>query len=352
MAYISSIGTSVPENCLNQTEVKQFIKPYVRNKKQNKYLSVFDDPAITQRYFAVSTDWLKQDNNLQARNDIYKVKAIELVTKSIIDCFKGSPLTYDQVDCIVSVSSTGILTPTLDAILINKIPLRNNVDRIPLFGLGCAGGAIGLSRSYQYLKAFPDKCVLLTTIELSSVAFHKENLKIKDIVGASIFADGAAAVLLLGCEHPLAVKSSFCIIDSTSLIKEDSLDVMGWEVKDNGFHVVFDVKIPKLIPSFWYSHLLEFFSKHGIELEEIHTFIAHPGGRKILDEIQSIINDNTKIQYSRNVLKNYGNMSSSTVLFVLREFIEKTTKQNANHIITALGPGFSSEILLLKQEIE
>ncbi|GAA0459216.1 type III polyketide synthase [Alkalibacillus silvisoli] len=351
MALIASVGTAVPKYQFEQSFAKDIISQIVPSNSLKKYLSVFDEAAIDHRYFVTDETWFQQAHHgLKERNDLWLNEGIKLAKEAIKNCL-GEVYDVSNVDAIVSVTSTGILTPSMEVHLLNELNFKTDIKRMPLFGLGCAGGAIGLSRAFDYIKAHPDESVLLVTCELASVAFHHQNLKPKDIVGAAIFSDGAAATLLLGENHPKANRSNqsqFFIKSSDSKVKPKSMDVMGWDVHDDGFYVIFDVSIPKLIEPFWKSHVDQFLNKHKMKAEEIKHIIAHPGGRKIIEEMERVLLTPNLLSHSKKVLSQYGNMSSPTVLFVLNELMKQADLEQGYALLSALGPGFASEVVLME----
>ncbi|MET3682297.1 alkylresorcinol/alkylpyrone synthase [Alkalibacillus flavidus] len=349
MSTIASIGTSLPQYTLSQPEAKQFIRPFVSDSL-TKYLSVFDESGIDHRYFAADREWLTEDHGFKDRQTLFESEGVVLAVKAVEHCLAG----WDDLNlnAIITVTSTGVLTPSLDVNLMNRLHLSPSLKRMPLFGLGCAGGAAGLSRAYDYLTAHPDQAVLLVCCELASTAFHPQNITIKDIVGSAIFSDGAAAVLLMGDEHLQLnrIPSPKLKIRATdSNILPDSMDIMGWNIEDNGFHVVFSRRIPSIVSSFWQQHVTDCLSAQHTSVDQLDFAMIHPGGRKILDEIQRITSFDSSINHAREVLRQYGNMSSATVLFVLRAMVN-TLKQSQQGILTALGPGFASELVLLEVE--
>ncbi|WP_188205982.1 type III polyketide synthase [Alkalibacillus aidingensis] len=350
MAIISSVGTAVPPHKMEQAEVKQLIKSLISDPQLHKYLTVFDEAQIEQRYFVADSAWLKLPQPFRMKNQLWVDQGVELAVTSAEKCINQvTGFSFKDIDAIISITSTGILTPSLDAYLLNRLELREDIKRTPLFGLGCAGGANGLARAFEFLKAYPDQSVLLVAVELASVAFHPDCLDTKEIVASALFGDGAAAVLLLGEKHSKRkiLERTMLIRDASSRTKHHSMDVMGWEVGNDGFHVVFDKVIPQLIKPFWQPHFKELMQKHGIDPDQLAYLIVHPGGRKVIEEVGQIVNP-TKLSYSRMTLKQFGNMSSPTVLFVLNEVLKRPSIDKGHAILSALGPGFSSELLLLE----
>ena len=359
MAYIGSVGIGIPKYELPQNEVKQLIKnifPY--NEKQlNRLMPVYDNAMIDQRQLVVEADWFRESHTFKERNDLYQKFAIEYSLVAMDDCLSNQdnltdPISYDGIDMIAFVSSTGIATPSLDAHLINERPFRTDIARMPLWGLGCAGGAAGLSRVFDWITANPTKTALLVCCELCSLTFQKDDASKSNIVGTALFGDGASAALIMGEDSPYRSyqkKTVPKMLKSSSHIEKDTLSVMGWNVTNNGLGVVFSKSIPSLVNTLWKEHVTNFLSENKIQKDAIHSYIAHPGGKKVLEAMEEVIQlSGDKLLHSHQVLKDHGNMSSATVLYVLREWMKDDIPKNELSILCALGPGFSSELLLLE----
>ncbi|PKR78810.1 type III polyketide synthase [Halalkalibacillus sediminis] len=348
MSFIYRVGTAIPPHTIHQTEAKKFIQSNIAERRLEKYVTVFDQAEITSRYFVVPQEWFEQPHSFSERNELFESKGIDLASKAVDRCLNSASMDHSEIDALFTVTSTGILTPSLDVHLMNRCSFNENIVRVPMFGLGCAGGAVGLARVNDYLKAHPTEAVILVCVELSSVAFHIDELNSTNIVGAALFGDGAAAVLLLGDEHPLST-GGFKMTEASSRTKRESMDIMGWDVQDDGFHVIFSKKIPSLIKTFWKDHSDNFLTDNKITLQEIDSFILHPGGKKVLEEISKCILEEHSLEHSFNILKNFGNMSSPTVLFVLLEKMQQENLESGTkHILGALGPGFHSQLILME----
>lgn len=364
MAYISTVAKGVPTHHVNQEEVKQFMHETLFNKGKHMkhYLAVYDHAKIEQRQFVCPLKWYSKQRNFHEANQIYLEKGIELSLEAIDKCMSSIAKTnkqlenfsYEDIDLIVFVSTTGIATPSLDAHLINHRPFKNDVVRMPLWGLGCAGGAMGLARAFDYLQANQTKSALVICCELTSLTFQSEDVSPRNIVGTALFGDGVSATLLHGKLNkfvPYLGDYALSIEQSHSYIKKNALDVMGWDLRENGLHVIFSKHIPKLIETVWKQHVESFLKDVSLKMEQIHTFIAHPGGRKVLEEMESVCQiPHDKLLYSYNVLQQHGNMSSVTVTYVLKKWLENFNQKKTDvyGLLSALGPGFSSELILLK----
>lgn len=359
MAYISSVGLGIPKYKVNQNDVKKLVKhifPY--NEKQlERLMPVYDHAKIDERQLVVDVEWFKKSHTFKERNDLYQKFAIEYSLDAMDQClsndfFLSEPISYDAIDMIAFVSSTGIATPSIDAYLINERPFRPDVSRMPLWGLGCAGGATGLSRVFDWITANPSKTALLVCCELCSLTFQEDDASKSNIVGTALFGDGVGATLLVGEESPYRnhnKKSIPRIKKSSSHLEKNTLSVMGWDVTNNGLGVVFSKSIPSLVNTLWKAHMSNFLLDNRISKASIHSIIAHPGGKKVLDAMEEVLQlPPDKLFHSHQVLKKHGNMSSATVIFVLNEWMKDNIAENEWSILSALGPGFSSELLLLE----
>lgn len=359
MTKIASVGIGVPSHTLDQETVKSLVKKIFVNEKRmiNRLLTVFENAAIQSRQFVVTPDWFETTQDFKTRNDLYIKHAVDLSLIAIEDCltnqsFLQKTVPISDIDHIIFVSSTGIATPTIDVHIINRLPFRESISRTPLWGLGCAGGAIGISHAHHILQAQPTTNVLLICCELCSLTFQNNDIRKSNIVGTALFGDGASAALLIGNKSHLnryvQAKQTPSIKSTSSFTKRHTENVMGWNINTNGFHVIFSKRIPKLIHTLFKPHLEKFMGEHLLVNDDIDSFIAHPGGRKVLESMEeACLIPSEKLRHSYDVLKNHGNMSSPTVLYVLREWI-KDSESKHRSILSALGPGFSSELLLLE----
>jgi len=352
MSTINSVGIAdLPFN-FNQQEVKDFARTLFSSKRKDieKMITVFDNAMILNRHFVHPRDWFDNDKSFVERSDSFLVNARSFSIKAVNNCIDNANAEINDIDHIIFVSSTGVATPTIDALLINDLKLNNNIKRTPIWGLGCVGGAVGISRAYEYTKAYPNEAVLLVAVEFCSLAFQKNDFSKSNIVAVALFSDGVAASLITGEEHRLSPNSRIKVLDTLTTTYYDSLDVMGWEVVENGFKAIFSKDIPNIVRNNVRDSIDQLVKKNNLKIEDLKHFIAHPGGQKVLNEYEKSLGlTNGSFKYSRKVLEEHGNMSSVTVLYVLKEFIENGEYKPGEYgIITALGPGFTSELLLFQ----
>lgn len=361
MPMIVSVAEAIPEHVLRQEQVMEFARDLFSESFRDieRLLEAFHNGQIEKRHFAKGLEWFKTDKSFEEKNNAYIYHAIELGAKAIKLCldndtFLKNHVPYEEIDAIFTISSSGIATPSIEARIMNELPFSEHTKRIPIWGLGCAGGASGLSRAYEYCLAFPDAKVLVLSIELCSLTFQRNDRSKSNLIGTSLFADGAACALLTGDEverESFQKQAAIPRISGTqSTTMRNSLDVMGWEVKDEGLYVVFSKDIPAIIESWLKPNVNAFLQVKGIKMEEVNHFVAHPGGKKVIEAYQNALQfDPAMTRISLDVLKEYGNMSSATILYVLKRFME-IGQQGEIGLATALGPGFSSELLLLEWE--
>lgn len=359
MTLIASVGLGIPEHTITQEMVKKLIKqifPFTEEKIM-KYLPVFDNAAVHERQFAVDMNWIEESHTFEEKNNLYHERAVkyslDAADKALTnDLFLEQSIPYEAVDMIVFVSSTGISTPSLDAYLMNERPFREDVCRMPLWGLGCAGGAMGLGRADDWLQAHPDKTALVICCELPSLTFQKDDTHIRNLIGTAIFGDGTGAVVMTGVDSPYRTYSKRHgprILATSSHTKKDSTSVMGWDVTNRGLEVIFSKEVPDMVDPFWREHVQSFCQNNTLDIDSIHSFIAHPGGKKVLENMEKSLPISTdKLKHSYSVLEKHGNMSSATVLYVLYDWMRSGEHPNEKSILCALGPGFSSEIIGLE----
>lgn len=359
MPYIFSIGQGIPKYTISQDQVKVFIKhifPF-SERKWSKILPIFDNAAIHERQLAVGEEWLKKDHTFAKKNKKYQKYALQYALNAVDHCLTNEnmlseDIPYEAIDMIMFISSTGISTPSLDAFVMNERPFRNDVVRMPLWGLGCSGGTAGLARASDWLIAHPEKLALVIGCELCSLTFQKNDLKMSNVVGTALFGDGVAAALVAGDRSPYLTKRRGIvpkIMQTSCYTAEDSLQVMGWEVTNQGFEVIFSKSIPKRVKTIWKEHLTTFLNEMNLQKGNIHSFIAHPGGRKVLEAMEHALDiSREKLHHSYNILKSHGNMSSATVLYVLKAWMHEEISRREKSILSSLGPGFSSNLILVE----
>ena len=335
-----------------QSEVKQYAKELFQPSfpQVERMLSAFDNAEIKTRNFCKPLDYYSSVHSFKEQNDEYIKIALEYSIIAIEEAVASAQINKNEITDIIFVSTTGLATPSMDALIINKMKLNQNIVRTPIFGLGCAGGVSGYAKASILAKANPDAIVLLVAVELCSLTFLRNDFSKSNFIGTSLFADGISACIIKGDNHYVKTKNELTFLASQSKLYYDTLDVMGWEFHDAGFKVLFSQDIPNIISQNIRNDVSGFLNKHQLTLSDIKNFIFHPGGKKILTaykEALAVDDEGVFLNNSREVMNDYGNMSSTSVLYVLERFISQGYEDGYG-LMVSMGPGFSSEMVLLK----
>ena len=341
-----AVSTAVPPYPLDQNDVVERVKLlFGRSDNLDRLLPVFTNTGIRTRYSCVPIEWYDREHGWAERNRIYLASALDLLETATRQLLDRTGRDKSEIGSVVVVSTTGIATPSLDALLIERMRLRRTVRRLPIFGLGCAGGVIGLARAASQAAAAPGETVLFLTVELCALAFRRDDWSKSNIVATALFGDGAAGALLstLG-EGP-------AIVAAGEHTWPDSLDIMGWEVADNGFSAVFSRDIPQLVATQLRDVASDFLARHRLALEDIDHFVCHPGGAKVVAALERAFGlGEGALTEAWGVLRDYGNMSATTVMFVLERMLAQvrtTGEPWRRALMNALGPGFTAGFLVL-----
>ncbi len=341
--HLLSLATAVPPHVLRQDEVAP--------AAAGLFASAFGDPArieavfvnasIRTRYSCVPMAWYREPHGFGERNRLYVEHALTLLERAALISLERAGLGAADIDGMVVVSSTGVATPSLDAQLMDRLAFRRDVERLPIFGLGCAGGVIGLARAAERARATPGARILLLVVELCGLTFRVGDRSKSNVIATALFGDGAAAAVVS------------CRGDGPGLAAwgehtwPDSLEIMGWGVQDDGLTVVFSRHIPKLVRQRMGAATNDFLARRGLALKDIDSFVCHPGGAKVIDALEELYDlAPGAMAHCRGVLRDYGNMSSPTVLFVLERALADGAA--GRHLLTALGPGFTAAFLVME----
>lgn len=357
MANIISIGTAVPPFVATQNDAKNFaMHLYGEAYKGNleRLISIFENTLIKKRHFCVPVDWFSSAKSFEEKNTLYIENALNLSEQAIQNCLQKAQVSISEVDYLLFVSTTGLATPTIDARLIDRMPFRKTVRRLPLWGLGCAGGAASISWAKTIAGADPKATILIVVTELCGLTFVRSDMSKAALISSALFADGSAAVLVKGSETNFPQNKTLPkVLATQTSTMLNSLNVMGWRFNEQGFNVILSQSVPGIVESFLKEEVVKFLNKNNLCIEKIQNFITHPGGVKVLDAYKSAFGlSHEQLCIAYEVLSEYGNMSAVTVLFILERFMQtpKMTQPNTLGLLVALGPGFSAEQVLLKWE--
>jgi len=347
---LAAIATAVPPHRLDQGNVVARVRQlFGRSPDFERLIPVYANSGIACRYSVMPFEWFDEPHGWAERNRAYIAGALDLIEAAAGRALDIAGVGLDEVGGIVTVSTTGVATPSLDALLIERLHLPPQVQRLPIFGLGCAGGALGLARAATLAAAMPDKAVLLAVVELCTLQFRRDDLARSNIVATALFGDGAAAAVLRcnkGADNP-------AVLAAGEHTWPHSLDIMGWDVAEDGLKAIFSRDIPRLIAAELGPVLHDFLARHGLALSDIDRFVCHPGGPKVIDAYESLCGDGfSGAAEARRSLRDYGNMSAASVLFVLEDLLVSTrgaSEEWGRALLLALGPGFSAGFVVLAQ---
>jgi len=343
-----SLATAVPGTILPQSEAKAFVRRLfgARTSRFDKLEPVFDNAGIVKRHIVRPPAWYEQDHGWRERNQVYLEAAEALYEECAAKALAAAGVAPEEVDALVTVSTTGIATPSLEARVAGRMGFRSDAERVPIFGLGCAGGVGGLAIAARLAAGVPGKTILFVTIETCSISIRLDKPSRANIVATALFGDGAAAcVLRSGGDEGAGIAS---VGAGGEMLWPETLGIMGWDVEDPGLGVIFDRSIPPFLAENMAEAAGQIAAKSGVAPGEIDRFTCHPGGAKVITALeQSLGVGQGALDHEREVLRDYGNMSAPTVLFVLDRVIQAGMPERV--MLLALGPGFTASGLLLSR---
>jgi alkylresorcinol/alkylpyrone synthase len=344
MAALVSLATSVPPHMFLQKDVLAAAWDVLgaRFPDFERFSGIFANTGIIKRHGVKPFDWYLEPRGWPERTAAFLEGAEALFVDVAGKALADAHLTGADIDTVVTVCSTGIATPSLEARVARRVGFRSDVTRVPVFGLGCAGGTSGLSIASRLAEARPGTNVLLVTIELCSLALRHDQLTKANIIAVSLFGDGAAAVVLRAGDGGVTQ-----IENTGEHLWPDTLDIMGWSVDPEGFGVIFRRTIPEFITANLNPAIAQILARMRLCFADIDRFVCHPGGAKVVSALETALAlDQGSLDCEREVLADYGNMSSPTVLFVLEQARAKGLP--ARSLLTALGPGFTASCVALR----
>jgi polyketide synthase Type III len=342
---ILSIGTANPPNRYSQREVFDFAARHVEMYRSPRIEHIFMTSDVDYRHFAFDLQTLDPNESADDLHERFAEHSVKISKEAIARCFSQTELTLQDIDYIVAVSCTGYLCPGLSAILIKELGMRNDLQRADLIGMGCAGAMPGLQRAFDFVKAYPDKKALMIAVEICSACYYVDE-SLETVVGNAICGDGAAAVLV--ANHGLGRGPE--IVQFETLIEPSFIDTVGFQFKSGKLRIVLSKDIRGAAGALANNVINTLLEKAGLKKEEIAHWVVHSGGRKVIDNIKEEVGlDERQLQHSRSVLKNFGNMSSPTVLFVLEETMERSNPHPGEcGVMLAMGPGLAIEAGLIR----
>jgi alkylresorcinol/alkylpyrone synthase len=310
-----------------------------------------DSARVDHRHLALRLAQYPELTSFTEANDAFLDVGVRLGSLAVTRALDRAGLGVEEVDLIASTTVTGVAVPSLDARIAGRIGLRPDVRRVPLLGLGCVGGAAGLARVHDYLLGHPEHVAVLVSVELCSLTVQRSDASTANLVASGLFGDAASAVVLVGARHPAAQRASGPrIVDTRSHLYPGTERVMGWDIGQSGFRVVLSADVPQVVRDHLGADVETFLADHDLKVEDVAGWVSHPGGPKVIEAIaEALALPPGALDVTWRSLADVGNLSSSSVLFVLHDTMaQREFEPGAPGMLMAMGPGFCSELVLLE----
>ncbi|MBM4255722.1 MAG: type III polyketide synthase [Deltaproteobacteria bacterium] len=350
MATLLSSSITHPPHRYDQAEVIAALPLWLSADRRLLTLAqrVFENAAVQTRYGCRPLLDLAHPLSVTETSQLYRQYACQLGEHVVRESLARANVAASDVHLIITTSCTGFMIPSLDAYLANTLGFSAHVKRLPVTELGCAAGGVALARAFDYLQAFPHHTVLVVAVELPSLTFQFQDFSPANVVSSALFGDGAAAIVLSA--QPLSGQPRILATEST--LFPQTTEVMGFDLRDSGFHIVLSAEIPELVSAEVPQLVARFLAAQGLTVGDMSHFLLHPGGRRVLEglvECLGIASEQATV--SKNILRDYGNLSSASVLYILDRFLTTERTQAGDlGLLLAFGPGFSAESVLLRWE--
>ncbi len=345
---IVAVSKQLPEYYRETAEILPFLDVWLSSQEERfvkKVKKIFEGANVDKRYSIMEPTEVFTKTSFEERNAIYKREVIKLGEKVLVKALEKANWKPTDLDYIITVSCTGIMIPSLDAYLINKLGLRQDIVRLPITEMGCVAGISGMIYAKNFLESNPNKKVAVIAVESPTATFQLDDFSMANIVSAAIFGDGAACVLLSSYENENGPK----ILDQSMYHFYDNEHMMGFEMTNSGLKMVLDIEVPETIASHFPKFIHPFLKRNNLDIKDINHLIFHPGGKKIIQTVEELfLSSGQNIEDTKAVLREYGNMSSATVLFVLERFLDKNTNAGEKGLMLSFGPGFTAQMILIE----
>ena len=345
---IVTVAKQLPQYSRETSEIIPMLESWLHGQDERfikKVKKIFEGAAVDKRYSIMDPESVFTATSFEDKNDIYSREVIILGEQVLQKALEKANWNPETLDYIITVSCTGIMIPSLDAYLVNKMKLRQDIVRLPVTEMGCAAGISGIIYAKNFLKANPGKRAAVIAVESPTATFQLDDFSMPNIVSAAIFGDGAACCLLSSYEEDSGPE----ILDEEMYHFYDAEHMMGFKLTNNGLKMVLDIEVPETIASHFEDIIHPFLQKNNLKIENIDHMIFHPGGKKIISKVESLFSELGKnINSTKEVLKQYGNMSSVTVLYVLEQIMDENPQAGEKGLMLSFGPGFSAQRVLLQ----
>jgi alkylresorcinol/alkylpyrone synthase len=346
---ILATATELPEFTKPTEEILADMEQHLEGHDERfkkKVLRIFKYAQVDRRYSIMPAEQVLANLSFEEKNDYYIEKVTDLAESVLRKALKKAQLQPDEIDYIITVSCTGFMIPSVDAFLINRLKMRQDIVRLPVTEMGCAAGVSATIYANNFLRANPGKRAAIIAVESPMSTFQYGDFSMANMVSAAIFGDGAACAIIGYDDQPAPA-----IIDTNMYHFFDETHMMGFQLKNTGFQMVLDPSVPETIKAHFKDIIFPFLEKNELSIEDVDHLIFHPGGKKIVQMVEGLFGEMGKdLEATKGVLREYGNMSSATVLYVLDEYLQREIPVGDYGLMLSFGPGFSAQSVLLKWE--
>jgi alkylresorcinol/alkylpyrone synthase len=345
---IAAVGSALPVHFYDQDTLLAAFREHWADRLFNldRLEALHRNVLVGGRHLALPLEGYPQLESWGQANDAWIRVAQEVGGEAILRALAAAGLGVEDVDVLVFVTVTGVATPSIDARLVNRLGLPSRVKRVPVFGLGCVAGTAGIARAADLVRGFPDEVAVLLSVELCSLTLQREDLSIPNLIASGLFGDGAAAAIVVGEGRP---SSGPRIVATRSVFYPDTERIMGWDVDERGFQIVLSAEVPEMVSRHLRGDVDSFLADHGLARSEISAWISHPGGPRVLEAMAAALElPESALELSWRTLREVGNLSSTSVLLVLEEVLRDPPEPGSWGLMVAMGPGFCSELVLLR----
>jgi alkylresorcinol/alkylpyrone synthase len=350
---IAAIGRAFPGHYYDQQTLLDALRAHwgVRYHNLDRLEQLHRHARVGGRHLALPLAEYATLSGFGAANDAWLRVGLEVAAAATSEALAAAGLGVGAIGSLLFTTVTGVAAPSLDARLANRLGLRSDLRRLPLFGLGCVAGAAGLARAADLVRAWPEEAALVLSVELCSLTLQRDDLSMPNLIASGLFGDGAAAAVVLGPRHPLAASASGPrILASRAVFYPDTEAVMGWKVGESGLRIVLSAEVPKVVREHLATDVDAFLADCGLARHRITSWVSHPGGPKVLEAVEQALELPAEaLELSWRSLAEVGNLSSTSVLLVLGDTMaERRPPPGSLGLLFAFGPGFCSELLLLE----